>query len=130
MGLSGPLISTSLGFQRRGTIFSVTRQYPAGSIQGRKAAMCVVAKVLPMGFKNSVSLAQHVHRPVVARAAGQAKGHSSGASRAQERQMLSGMFSTECTLTILNAMEKVDKGPGEDIARDAYSWHPGTASRI
>ena len=40
VGLSGPLISTSLGFQRRGAIFSVTRQYPAGSIQGSKAAMC------------------------------------------------------------------------------------------
>ena len=44
----------------------------------KKDAIINVAKVLPMGFKNSVSCAQHVHRTVVARAADMAEGHLLG----------------------------------------------------
>ena len=82
--------------------FLGNKTIPSRFHPGQQGRHVLVAKVLPMGFKNSVSLAQHVHRTVVARGAGQAKGHLRG----HQELRLSGMFSTECTLTILMPWKK------------------------
>lgn len=45
---------------------------------GKAGRHVLVAKVLPMGFKNSVSLAQHIHRMIVKGASRRVSGHLEG----------------------------------------------------
>eukprot|EP00435_Cladocopium_sp_Y103_P030899 s1425_g7.t1 len=79
---------------------------------GKLGKHYLVAKVLPMGFKNSVSLAQSVHRVVVARAAKRIPG--SHRLRADQELRKDRMFpSTDIIhrvyLDNFDEMEKVDK---------------------
>ena len=93
---------------------------PPELCEGASEPMYLCAKVLPMGFRNSVSLAQHIHRWVVSQSmrneAGELTGMGGHAEHRRHRPFTGCNPSYRIYLDNYDELEKVDKSFAKMIA--------------